>query len=109
MARFNVQETWREHGVDVELYRVQPLEPGHAARLIERGMLKADDEPVGQFKIGEFTIGYPEGGFPKKVRRAALAWLAEHAGMTEADSVEIQLSTDGVDEVLARLEAAVSA
>lgn len=109
MAQFYIEETIGPDGAEVVLHRVEPLAPDQAQRLIARGMLKPDDEPVGRTQIGAFTVDYPDGAFPKKVRRAALAWLAEHAGMTEADSVEIQLATREGLELLARIEAAVSA
>jgi len=104
VARFYVEETWRDGGVDVTLFRVEPFPAEHAARMIERGMLKPDDEPVGPVKRGEFTVTEPMAMSPKRVRRAALAWLAEHEGMTEADSVEIQVGTAAALEVLARIE-----
>lgn len=108
MARFYVEETWGDGGVEVVLYRIAPIRPEHAAHMRERGALGPDDEPVGRVQIGEFTVDYPDGGFPKKVRRAALDWLVEHAGMTDADSIEIQLWTNGLRELLERLEAAVA-
>lgn len=46
---------------------------------------------------------------PKRMRRAALEWLAEHAGMTDDDSYELQLAVHDHLEVLARIEAAVAA
>lgn len=88
MARFYVEETWRDVGVDVEMFR---------------------DEAGGRVQLGAFVVGYPEGGFPKKVREAALKWLIEHAGMKQGDSLEIQLATEDVRGLLERLEAAVSA
>ena len=108
MARFYVEETWRDGGVDVELYRVKQMTPEQAARMIERGMLRPDDEQFERVQIGEFVVDYPDGGFPKKVRRAALDWLTEHAGRTDADSIEIQIATKDALEVLDRITAAFS-
>ena len=109
MARFYIEETFGPDGARVELHRIEPIDPAQAARLIARGMLKADDERTASRKVGEFTLDYPAGGFPKKVRRAALEWLREHEGMTDADSFEIQIATQDAREVLARIEAALSA
>lgn len=109
MARFYAEATWRDGGVDVECYRIDPLPPDRAARLIERGMLKADDEQVGQVKVGALVVDYPDGGYPKRVRRAIAEWLAEHAGYGDGDSIDILMSTEDVRGLLERLEAAVSA
>lgn len=109
MTHFHIEATWRDGGVDVECYRIEPLTPEHAARLVEVGMLKPTDEKLTQVKVGEFVVPYPDGGFPKRVRRAALDWLAEHAGYTHADTFELQMWTGEVKETLARLEAAAAA
>lgn len=109
MARFYVEETWREGGVDVECYRVDPLKPTEAAHLTAHRMLRPDDDQVARVRLGEFAVPYPDGGFPKRVRRAVLMWLAEHAGYTDADSIEIQMWSDGLRDILARLEAAAGA
>lgn len=71
-------------------------------------MLKPDDELVGNMQIGEFVVDYPDGAFPKKVRRAALDWLEQNAGMTADDSFELQHWAQDIRELLARLETAVS-
>jgi hypothetical protein len=109
MARFYIEATWRSDGVAVEMDRVEPLTPERVQRMIERGVLRTEDDRLVRRRVGELTVPYPDGGFPKRVRRAALDWLAEHAGMTEADSFELQMATDDARQVLARLEALVSA
>ena len=109
MTRFYIEATWQTGGVAVEMDRVVPLTPEQAQRMIDRGMLKPDDDPITLRKVGELTVPYPDGGFPKRVRRTALDWLREHEGMTEADSFEFLLATDDAREVLARVEALVSA
>lgn len=108
MTRFYIEAIWSEDGVGVELHAIEPLPPGQAQRMIQRGTLNADDEQVTRRRIGEFTVAYPEGAFPMKVRRRALDWLAEHAGMTAADSFELQRWTQETGAVLARLEAAAA-
>lgn len=106
MRKFHIEATWRETGVQVQMDRIIPVPPEQAARMIERGILRADDEPVAREQIGEITITYPEGGIPKRVRRAALDWLTQHAGMTDDDTYELHVAVHADLEALARLEAA---
>lgn len=90
--RFYIEATWGTDGVEVRLDRVEPRAPEEVRRT-----------------IGELVVPYPDGGFQKRVRRAALDYLAEHEGMTDADSFEIQYATHDGLEVLAQIEALVSA
>jgi hypothetical protein len=106
--RYHVDATWCDGYVELEYHEIEPLTPEHAARLIERGMLRADDEPVGRVKIGEMRVTEPRLMTPKRVKIAGRAWLAEHA---EGPALEIewQFGSRELLEALARLEAAVNA
>lgn len=64
-------------------------------------------EPVWQV-LGALQVSEPVRMTPKGVRAAALAWLAEHAGRTDADSVEIHMWSDLTKDQLGRLEAALA-
>lgn len=109
MRRFHIEATWHDGYVEVQLDRIAPLNPEQHWRMLERGMMKPDDDPVGRTEIGRFQLTEPMQMTPKRVRRAALEWLAEHAGMTDDDSYELQLAVHDHLEVLARIEAAVNA
>lgn len=113
MARYRIDATWKlddgDPSVHLAFEKIEPLEPDHAQHLATVGMLRADDDPVGRVDIGELTITELGEMTPKRVRRAGLAWLAEHAGMRPEDSYELHTVTQDGRELLARIEAAVSA
>lgn len=109
MRRFHIEATWHDGYVEVALDHIEPLDPEHHQLLLERGMMKPDDDPVGRTEVGRIQLTEPTQMTPKRVRRTALTWLAEHAGMTDDDSYELQLAVHDHLEVLARIEAAVSA
>jgi hypothetical protein len=109
MRRFHVDATWRDGAVEVTLDRIEPLDPQQHQRMLQRGMMKPDDDPVGRSEIGRIEITEPRQMTPKRVRRAALDWLAEHAGMSDDDSYEMQIAVKSDLDALTRLEAALDA
>lgn len=109
MARYHIDATWNDGYVELEFRWAAPLTPEHAAHLTEAGMLRADDEPVSQVQLGQLRITEPMQMTTKRVRAAAVAWLAEHAGYTDTDSYEMLLAVRGTLDALERLEAAVGA
>ncbi len=104
MARFRIEATWHDDRVDLCFERCVRLEPDHAARLRARGMLGPDDDAMASTPIGEMAVTEPRKMTPKRVRRAGLDWLAEHAGMIADDSFELQIAVQGDLEALTRLE-----
>lgn len=108
MRRFHIEATWFNDCVEVELDRITALGADERRRMLERGMLKPDDDPVKRRGIGRLRITEPTQMTPKGVRRAALTWLTEHAEMTDDDSYEMQLAVHDHLKILARLEAAVT-
>lgn len=106
MRRFRIEATWHDGPeVRVEFERIESLSAEQVARMRASGMLRADDEPVGGLHLGQLVIEDPIAMTPKRVRRMALRWLAENAGMTETDSYEMQIAVRADLEALARLEA----
>ncbi|HEY1820389.1 MAG TPA: hypothetical protein VGG83_10700 [Trebonia sp.] len=108
MARYRIEATWDDDGVRLQYGRATRIPPEHEARMRERGMLGPDDEPVSIQQLGQSHITDKAQMTNKHVRRTALAWLAEHAGMTDADSYEMQLAVRSHLEALGRLEASTA-
>lgn len=104
MARFYIEATWQDDGVDVRLYRDEPANAVRAAHSRVVRALKPDGDEAARRRIGEFRVTQRWEMSPKSVRRASLAWLAEHAAMTGDDSFEMQLAGHADLRGLARLE-----
>jgi len=113
MNRYRIDATWRlddgDPSVRLEFEKIERYDEAQQARLVAVGMLRPDDDPVGRASIGELVVTELADMTPKRVRRTALAWLAENAGMRPEDSYELHTATQDAREVLARIEAAVSA
>lgn len=105
MRRYHIEATWHDGYVEIELDRIAPLTPAQHQRMLDTGMMRPDDDPVARTEIGRIRVTDPAAMTPKRVRRAALAWLAEHAGMTDDDSYELQYAVRTDLDALARLEA----
>jgi hypothetical protein len=104
MARFFIEATWQDDGVDVRLYRDEASDAVLGVHQRVARALRPEDDRAGRRRIGEFRVTERTRISPASVRSASLAWLAEHASMTGGDSFEMQIAGHADLRALARLE-----
>lgn len=112
MAYYQAEATWRpdESGerleVALEFFRLALSADGAPVGL---GDLLGEDAPRERRSLGRMLVAEPALITPLRVRRAALEWLRDVAGMTGADSLEYRIATQADVEFLDRLTAPAAA
>lgn len=113
MTRFKIDATWGEDVdgapvVDLEFARLEAIDDIAFTQMVSVGHMRPDDEPVVWDVLGEDRVTDLLLMTPKRVRAAALTWLAEHAGMMGADSFELYVWQRAGRDALERIEAALA-
>jgi hypothetical protein len=113
MARFKIEATWDEDPdgapvVQVEYARLEQIDDTAFAQMVSVGHMRPDDEPVVWDVLGDELVTDLPLLSPKRVRRHALDWLAEHAQMVGADSFELVIWQRAGRDALEQIEAAIA-
>lgn len=112
MAYYYVEATWKPAGarlvVDVEFYRTaasgSPMDAD-----VSLGGLLAEDVALSRRLLGQIRIDDPFEITPLRVRRRAIGWLRDVAGMTGGDVLEMSRATQADIAFLDRLAALTAA
>lgn len=108
MARYKIEATWGEVDgspvVELEFDRLKRLDDEAAERLISIGHMQAGDRTVWEVLGAQQVKDLPL-MTQRRVREAALEWLAEHAGMTPDDSFELYHWLRADRDALGQIEA----
>lgn len=109
---FQAEATWRPNSsgerleVDLmfcQLFRLADDAPASLGNLID------DEHPNVRRMIGATKVSHPDLVTLLRVRKVALEWLRDNAGMTGSDSFELRVSTQADVEFLDRLAALTAA